>query len=170
MPEILGNVGEQRSRWWQWAEQQPVTELLHSRYARRRLECYYRLAVTLGQPPHIFPAREDAWVQEWGDRLLPGWHSALLCQYRPGVCITPHRDHTCFAAIAVMINLGSANFVEYPGKTRQVTPLADGAIVRLNTKILHGIEPVTTTRYSLTFRHLKPAFQVQQLALDVRSP
>ena len=57
-----------------------------------------------------------------------------------------------------MVNLGEANFFEYVGKDKQVTPLPDGAIVRLNTKVLHGVLPVSQTRYSLTFRHVKPGF------------
>jgi alkylated DNA repair dioxygenase AlkB len=167
MVEILGNLGPTLARWHTWAARQPVTTLLQSRYARGRLETYYGLGVTLGQTPTLYPARQDPQVNALGQQWLKGWHSALLCKYNPGVGINPHRDHTCFQRWAVMVNLGEANFFEYIGKDKQVTPLPDGAIVRLNTKVLHGILPVSQTRYSLTFRHIKPGLlpTEQQLSL-----
>ena len=155
MPELIGCIHTSLADLHQWAQAQPLSDLLHSNYARGRLECYYGLAVTLAKTPQILPGLNDPRVTALGDRLLPDWHSALLCQYPPGVGINPHRDHTCFAKTAVMVNLGEANFFEYEGRDRIVTPLADGAIVRLNTKILHGVEPVARNRYSLTFRHIK---------------
>jgi hypothetical protein len=165
---IVGHLGSALPQWHDWAVQQPVTELLHSRYARGRLEAYYGLGVTLGQTPTIYSANQDSGVNLLGNKWLPQWHSALLCRYEPGVGITPHRDHTCFQPWAVMVNLGEANFFEYRGKDKQVTPLPDGAIVRINTKALHGVEPVQKTRYSLTFRHLKPEFldPTKQLSLS----
>jgi len=155
---ILGNLGEDLWDWHQWANQQPVTELLKSSYARGRLECYYGIAVGLQKSPILTLGRQDHRVQTLGDRLLPGWHSALLCKYLPGIGINPHRDHTCFSKWATMVNLGEANFFEYVGKEKRITRLEEGAIVRLNTKILHGVEPVSTPRYSLTFRHLKAEY------------
>jgi len=157
MPEQIGWLDD-RAAWYDWATQQPLRPLLNSRYAKGRLECYYGLSVTLGKDPVIATAIADEWVTALGDRICPGWHSALLCHYSPGVGIFPHRDHTCFSAMAVMVNLGTADFFEYPGKVKQVTRLEDGAIVRLNTKILHGVEPVVRSRYSLTFRYLKATY------------
>ncbi|NER84958.1 MAG: alpha-ketoglutarate-dependent dioxygenase AlkB, partial [Leptolyngbya sp. SIO1D8] len=133
--------------------------LLCSRYARGRRECYYGLGVTLHKSPNIYPAEPIDRIQSLGDRYLPGWHSALLCEYRPGIGINPHRDHTCFAPWAVMINFGQADFVVYPSREKVITPLSDGAIVRLNTKVLHAVRPVQRLRYSLTFRQLKPEYQ-----------
>jgi hypothetical protein len=124
--------------------------------------------MTLNKVPTFFSAIQSERVQALGDRYLPGWHSALLCEYRPGVGINPHRDHTCFAPWAIMVNFGQATFVEYPGREPVETALTDGAIFRLNTKILHGVRPVTELRYSLTFRHLKPEYlpgATQQLTL-----
>ena len=166
MVEILGNLGSSLADWHRWAAEQLVTDLLHSRYARGRLEAYYGLGVTLSRQPQVYGARQDSGVTQLGDEWLPGWHSALLCKYGPGVGINPHRDHTCFQPWAIMVNLGEANFFEYPGKDRVITPLPDGALVRLNTKVLHGVLPVEKTRYSLTFRTLKPEFQdeFQQLS------
>lgn len=172
MVEILGNLGQRRFQWHAWAAQQPVSALLHSRYARGRLEAYYGLGITLGRTPRIYPARQDAQIDQFGNQWLPGWHSSLLCRYEPGVGINPHRDHTCFQPWAIMVNLGQANFFEYSGKDKQITPLPNGAIVRLNTKILHGVQPVSQTRYSLTFRCLKPGFLApeQQLSLNLPHP
>jgi hypothetical protein len=158
MPEIIGNLGSELASWHAWASQQPVSELLHSRYARDRLEAYYGLGMTLAQTPSFYTARQDAQVAGLGNTWLPGWHSALLCKYRPGVGINPHRDHCCLAKWAVMVNLGQADFFEYFDREKVITPLPDGAIIRLDTKILHGVLPVEQVRYSLTFRHLKPAY------------
>ncbi|MEO1297075.1 MAG: hypothetical protein AAFW75_15085, partial [Cyanobacteria bacterium J06636_16] len=129
-----------------------------SRYARGRRECYYGLGVTLQKSPTIYTAAHVDRIQVLGDRYLPDWHSALLCEYRPGIGINPHRDHTCFTAWAIMVNFGQAEFVEYPSRAKVITSLPDGAIVRLNTKILHAIHPVQSWRYSLTFRRLKPEY------------
>lgn len=172
MAEILGNLGSDLRHWQAWANQQPVAELLHSRYARGRLEAYYGLGMTLSQTPHLYPARQDPQVTNLGNRWLPAWDSALLCQYSPGVGINPHRDHTCFQAWAVMVNLGEADFFEYVGKDKVITPLPDGALVRINTKVLHGVLPVNRLRYSLTFRHLKPNFRPthRQLSLILNTP
>jgi hypothetical protein len=169
MVEILGNLGSTLPQWHAWAAQQRMTKLLHSRYARGRLEAYYGMGVTLTQHPTIYPAQQDTNVTTLGNQWLPGWHSALLCKYEPGVGINPHRDHSCFQAWAVMVNLGRANFFEYFGQEKRVTPLVDGVIVRINTKILHGVMPVDQTRFSLTFRHLKPGFLApeQQLSLNL---
>lgn len=170
MVEIIGNLGPDLPRWHAWVTQQPVAELLQSRYARGRLEAYYGLGITLSQRPHIYPARQAPLVNEFGNRWLSGWHSALLCKYEPGVGINPHRDHACFQAWAVMVNLGEANFFEYFGKDKHITPLRDGAIVRLNTKVLHGVLPVSQTRYSLTFRHLKPSYWPSEQQLSLKLP
>lgn len=160
MPEVLDYIAFTELADWQgWLQQQPVSELLCSRYARGRRECYYGWGVTLQKSPEIYPAKQSERVQTLGDRYLPGWHSALLCEYRPGIGINPHRDHTCFAAWAVMVNFGQAEFVEYPNREKVITHLSDGAIVRLNTKILHAVRPVQCLRYSLTFRQLKPEYR-----------
>lgn len=160
MPEIIDYLSQNAlPHWYDWLRQQPVSELLCSRYARGRKECYYGLGVTLQKSPTIYIAAHAERVQTLGDRYLPNWHSALLCEYRPGIGINPHRDHTCFAAWAIMVNFGQAEFVEYPTREKVITPLPDGAIVRLNTKILHSIRPVQALRYSLTFRQLKPEYQ-----------
>ena len=158
MVDIISRIRTDFSKLQRWAEQQPVTHLLNSNYARGRLECYYGLAVDLKKNPKISPARQDPQVTALGNRLLPNWHSALLCKYLPGVGINLHRDHTCFQPWAVMINIGEANFFEYDGREKVVTPLKNGDIVRINTKILHGVEPVKAVRYSLTFRHIKADF------------
>ncbi|NEQ50788.1 MAG: hypothetical protein F6K11_11735 [Leptolyngbya sp. SIO3F4] len=157
MVEIIGRCTD-LNKLYSWAEKQPVTLLLNSNYARGRLECYYGLAVDLKKQPKIDPSHQDPQVDALGDRLLANWHSALLCKYLPGVGINPHRDHTCFQPWAVMVNIGKANFFEYQGRDKVITPLQSGDIVRINTKILHGVDPVKDVRYSLTFRHIKAEF------------
>lgn len=158
MVEIIGRIQTDLGKLHRWVKQQAVAPLLNSNYARGRLECYYGLAVDLKKQPKIEPALQDQQVNALGDRLLPHWHSALLCKYLPGVGINPHRDHTCFQPWAVMVNIGEAHFFEYKDQEKVVTQLCSGDIVRINTKILHGVEPVTSVRYSLTFRHIKTEF------------
>lgn len=158
MVEIIGRIQTDLDKLHRWVKQQPVTPLLKSNYARGRLECYYGLAVDLKKYPKITPAHQDLQVATLGNRLLPNWHSALLCKYLPGVGINPHRDHTCFQPWAVMVNIGKANFFEYSDRKKVVTSLCNGDVVRINTKTLHGVEAVTSVRYSLTFRHIKAEF------------
>ncbi|MEM9265701.1 MAG: 2OG-Fe(II) oxygenase family protein [Cyanobacteria bacterium P01_F01_bin.13] len=158
MVEIIGRIQTDLDKLQRWAKQQPVAPLLKSNYARGRLEYYYGLAVDLKKQPKITPAHQDSRVNGLGDQLLPDWHSALLCKYLPGIGINPHRDHTCFQPWAVMVNIGDANFFEYNGREKVVTRLDNGVIVRINTKVLHGVEPVQSVRYSLTFRHIKAQF------------
>ena len=165
MSKIIGQICRDLPKLHRWAERQPVRELLRSSYAPGRLECYYGFGVSLLKHPIVTPALKDSEVEGLGDRLFPGWDSALLCKYAPGVGIRPHRDHTCFTATAVMVNIGKANFFEYDGKQKNVTPLEDGVIVRINTKILHGVEPVQKTRYSLTFRQIKAEYLTLSLPL-----
>ena len=166
MVNVIGTIRSDLSDLHQWARQQPVRALIQSTYARGRLEAYYGLGITLSKQPELYAGIDDERVNHLGDRLLPDWHSALLCKYLPGVCINPHRDHTCFERWAVMVNIGEAVFIEYPEKERITTPLQDGDVVQINTKILHGIEPVMTERYSLTFRHIKPDFLTPSLVLN----
>ena len=158
MVEIIGRIRTDLDKLHCWAEQQPVTTLLNSNYARGRLECYYGLAVDLKTQPTIRPASQVPQVTALGDRLLTNWHSALLCKYPTGVGINPHRDHTWFQPWAIIVNIGEANFFEYNGRERVVTQLHSGDVARINTKVLHGVEPVKSLRYSLTFRHIKAEF------------
>ncbi|MGD1948883.1 MAG: hypothetical protein ACFB14_04465 [Leptolyngbyaceae cyanobacterium] len=167
MVEIVGHIRTDLEKLHRWAGQQPVITLLKSNYARDRLECYYGLAVDLKKQPTILPASQDPQVTALGDRLLPHWHSALLCKYPTGVGINPHRDHTCFQPWAVIVNIGEANFFEYDGRARVVTQLHSGDVIRINTKILHGVEPVKSLRYSLTFRHIKAKFLTLPIDLPV---
>ncbi len=78
MVEILSNLGPSLADWHRWAAEQPVTDLLHSRYAKGCLEGYYGLGITLSRQPQVYAARQDRWVTQLGNGLLSGWHSAIL--------------------------------------------------------------------------------------------
>ncbi len=162
MMEIIGQIPN-LSDLHQWAEQQPVSELIRSSYAAGRLECYYGLGVKLTREPVVKPAPSDPRVTKLGDRLLPDWDSALLCKYAPGVGIAAHRDHGCFEAMAVIVNIGEADFFVIESGQKTVHPLKDGTVIRVNTKVTHGVEPVVKTRYSLTFRHIKGQYLTPSL-------
>ena len=99
----------------------------------------------------------DNRIQALGDRLLPGWQSLLVCG--GDTTIHWHRDHGHFAGLAVLVNLGEACYMERDYEQGELKyDLTDGMVVRINTKLLHQAVPRSTPRYSLTFRHIKPAF------------
>jgi hypothetical protein len=92
-----------------------------------------------------------------GDRLLPGWHSLLVCG--GDTTIHWHRDHGHFEGIAVMVNLGEAFYLERDYEQGELQHhLTDGLVIRINTKLLHKAVPISAPRYNLTFRHIKPEF------------
>lgn len=151
---------DEAKRLLSWAMEQPVGYVVNSRYAPGRKERWYGMSVKLTKPPLVTPCEYDQVIAALGAKLFPDWDCALLCKYEPGVGIAPHRDHSCFTAPAVLINLGEAVLTEGIARHPQLpkrTQLRHGDVIRLDTKITHGIEPVTKTRYSLTFRQIRGA-------------
>ncbi|MDY7015525.1 MAG: hypothetical protein SVX43_18400 [Cyanobacteriota bacterium] len=165
-PTLIGRiVGENLTSLHQWCEDH--RSLLYptvSPYARGRKELWIKRYCDLRKIPTIKDGYRDERIEALGERLLPGFDIGLLLLYQPGTKIGLHRDHTVFKPMAAAVNLGQATFVmaEQPRKGEKVRPIArtlnDGDCISFNTKILHGIEPVASERWSLIFWHLKPEY------------
>lgn len=162
--EILGQIqGQNLQALWDWVTTLPLSPTaLRSRYApNRRVKCFgiasNLQSITKGRAKLTRVDDPPPRIQDLGDRLLPGWHSLLVCG--GDTTIDWHRDHGHFEGIAVMVNLGEAIFMEWePQRGELQHHLTNGLVIRIDTKQLHRAVPLSTPRYNLTFRHLKPEF------------
>ncbi len=137
-----------------WAQSVPLSITVRSSYAPERLEAWFRRGLHLGKAQLSQHPDPPARVVALADRLLPGWHSALLCG--ADTTIKPHRDASGFGQIAVLINLGESKFTYWPKQNVTTEPvhvhMRDGEVFRLNVKTLHAAEPLTSGRMSFTLR------------------
>ncbi len=162
--ERLGQIGgDNLAALWAWVESLALSPTaIRSRYAPHRLVKSFGIASNLqsiakGRAWLVRTDAPDDRIRWLGDRLLPGWHSLLVCG--GDTTIHWHRDHGHFAGLAVLVNLGEACYMERDYEQGELKHhLTDGLVVRINTKLLHQAVPLSTPRYSLTFRHIKPAF------------
>lgn len=125
-----------------------------STYAPGRSEIWFKTEASLRNEVSFRPGQRDARLEALGDRLFSGWHTAALFSYSPGTCIKPHRDHKVFGSVAVMVNIGEADF-EIAG---QLYRLAPGEVLRFSTKVLHGSRPSNKERFSIVFWKFKPEY------------
>lgn len=149
----------------QWCfEQRPLLQPTVSRYAKGRRELWIRRYCDLKSPATISSSYRNDRIEQLGDRVLPNFNIGVLLLYSPGTNINLHRDHTVFEKTAVSVNLGQAIFkiAQTPRKGEKLNPqhyhLQDGDIIRFNSKLLHGIEPVKIERWCLVFWHLKEEY------------
>lgn len=178
--EIIGHIkGKNLAELREWVESLALSPTaIISRYAPRRLVKCFGIASNLQSIPkgraRLFQVDDPGCrMRSLGNRLLPDWHSLLVCG--GDTTIHWHRDHGHFAGIAVMINLGEALYFERDYDQGELQHhLTDGLVIRINTKLLHRAIPLSMPRYNLTFRHLKPEFlphveakQTAQLMLPV---
>lgn len=162
--ERIGQIGgENLAALWAWVESLTLSPTaIRSRYAPHRLVKSFGIAsnlqsLTKGRARLVRVESPDDRIRWLGDRLLPGWHSLLVCG--GDTTIHWHRDHGHFAGMAVLVNLGEAYYMERDYEQGELKHhLTNGLVVRINTKLLHQAVPRSTPRYSLTFRHIKPAF------------
>lgn len=156
--KIQGNDLEKLHQWCE--ERRELLTPTQSGYARGRQELWLRRECDLGKNPTIIQGYRDEFIENLGEQILPGFYIGLLLLYAPDTCIKLHRDHTVFAPIAATINLGDAVFLM--AETKQDFPdryaLEDGEVIQFNTKKLHGIEAVTSERWSIILWHLKPQY------------
>jgi len=162
--EVIGQIlGESLAELWAWVEALSLSPTaIRSRYApNRRVKCFgiasNLQSISKGRA-RLFRADDPGErVRSLGDRLLPNWHSLLVCG--GDTTIHWHRDHGHFEGIAVMVNLGEAFYFERDYEQGEVQHhLTNGLVVRINTKLLHKAIPISAPRYNLTFRHVKPEF------------
>ncbi|MFP4009671.1 MAG: hypothetical protein ACLFV6_16970 [Spirulinaceae cyanobacterium] len=149
----------------QWCEERrPLLRPTVSRYAKNRRELWIRRYCDLRSPATISDGYRNDRIEQLGERVLPNFDIGLLLLYSPGTQINLHRDHTVFEKTAVSINLGQATFkiAQTPRKGEKLNPqryrLQDGDVIRFNSKLLHGIEPVQIERWCLVFWHLKQEY------------
>lgn len=165
--EIMGRIGGDNlvalGAWVESLDLSPTA--IRSRYAPNRLVKCFGIASNLQSIPQgrarLFRTDEpDQRMRSLGDRLLPGWHSLLVCG--GDTTIHWHRDHGHFEGMAVMVNLGEAIYSERDYDRGELQHhLTHGLVIRINTKLLHKAVPLSTPRYNLTFRHIKPEFLPQ---------
>jgi hypothetical protein len=176
--KILGHLErENLAELWEWVKSLPLSSTaIRSRYAPNRLVKCFGIASNLqsiakGRARLIQTDDPGQRIRALGDRLLPGWHSLLVCG--GDTTIHWHRDHGHFMGTAVMVNLGEAFYFERDYEQGELRHhLTNGMVICIDTKLLHKAVPISTPRYNLTFRHLKPEFLPQveaeiQLTLPV---
>ncbi|MGF1499284.1 MAG: hypothetical protein ACFB8W_21025 [Elainellaceae cyanobacterium] len=165
--EVIGQIsGENLRALWGWVESLALSATaIRSRYApNRRVKCFgiasNLQSIAKGRARLHRVESPDERIQALGERLLPGWHSLLVCG--GDTTIHWHRDHGHFVGQAVMVNLGEALYMERDYEQGQLEhTLTNGLVVRINTKLLHKAVPLSVPRYNLTFRHIKPEFLPQ---------
>jgi hypothetical protein len=166
MIEYIGKItGKNLEELHQWCEDRKhLLKPTLSRYAIGRKELWVRRYCDLRKTPTITEGFRDERLEALGERLLPDFHIGLVLLYQPGVKIGLHRDHSVLKPLAASVNLGEVMFLmaELPCKGEKLKPkryhLKDGEVTRFNTKILHGIEPVISERWSIMFWHLKDIY------------
>lgn len=176
--DIIGRIsGEDLAELWKWVESLPLSPTaIRSRYAPNRSVKCFGIASNLqsiakGRARLFQTDDPGSRIRSLGERLLPGWHSLLVCG--GDTTIHWHRDHGHFAGMAVMVNLGEAFYFERDYEQGELQHhLTDGLVIQMNTKLLHKAMPLSTPRYNLTFRHLKPEFlsQVEEMATQLKLP
>lgn len=162
--DVIGQIrGHNLAELWNWVESLTLSPTaIRSRYApNRRVKCFGMASnlqsIARGRAKLTRVEQPAPRIQSLGDRVLPGWHSLLVCG--GDTTIHWHRDHGHFEGIAVMVNLGDAIYMERDYVRGEIHHhLTDGMVIRINTKWLHCAKPLSTRRYNLTFRHLKPEF------------
>lgn len=151
--KILGRIeAEKLAVLWAWVESLSLLPTpIRSRYAPNRLVKCFGIASNLqsiakGRGRLVRTNDPGARMRSLGERLLPGWHSLLVCG--GDTTIYWHRDHGHFEGTAVMVNLGEALYSERDHEQGTLQHhLTDGLVVRINTKLLHKAIPLSTPRY-----------------------
>jgi hypothetical protein len=125
-------------------------EYSYSSLTNKRLELWLFNKVHLGNG-QVSPGYFDHRLYDFCQRLYEGCDIGLLTYHGPergGSCglIAPHRDHSYGQPMAVVLNIGMAEFV-IDGKTYV---LNDGDIKKFNSKLLHAVPRILTEeRFSL---------------------
>lgn len=139
----------------EWCRQQsPTEQSISSRYAYDRTHKWFGHEVVLTKPAIITKGYQDNRVTQFGNIVLPGWHCALLCHYRPGGRMNPHCDHPVFEPSLVLVNVGCATL----RVGEQVRNLEDGEVIQFKSDVEHQLYPVQSERWSLLLRRIKPEY------------
>lgn len=128
-----------------------------SKYAQGRKELWIKNKCDLRKQATITEGFNHPKLNELGNKLLPNFDIGLLLFYPPNTQIKLHRDHSILSNIGVGINLSPSTFMitDDINKAPMEIKLKTGYCYRFNTKLLHGIKPVTSHRYAIYFWHFK---------------
>lgn len=111
-------------------------------------------------------------IEKLGERLLPGFHQALVLYYPKGTSIKTHRDSRAYDTGAATINIiGNAKLLissnQDPNNMESFN-LEEGDQIRFNNKQPHAISEVQEDRWCVCFFYIKDEFlpkQIEQLGL-----
>jgi len=123
-----------------------------------RKKIWFGVGVNLGLQNIPYKSREiDPGLRAVGNKWYGSddWNSALLLKYEPGMELKPHTDRNVFDSKVVLINVsqdglfgGTVEFIY----GRKIEMLSNGEVISFNNQNLHGIRPVFSERWSLSFR------------------
>lgn len=152
-----------------------------STYAKGRRELQIRNFVKLNASDIVTPIDpilakqyQSDLIEKIGERLLPGFHQALVLYYPAGTLINPHRDSPAYVRGAASVNvIGNATFLISKNQeivNMQPTLLGEGDCIWFDNKQPHAITKVTKDRWCVCFFYLKklmnqPPKQASQLTL-----
>jgi len=133
-------------------------EYSHSSLTKKRLELWIFNKIHLGNG-HVSAGYFDQRLYDFCQRLYPGCDVGLLTYHgkeRGGSCglIAPHRDYSYGQPMAVLLNIGMAEFAI----NDKTYVLNDGDIMKFNCKLLHAVPRIMSEeRFSLVLWKLNQA-------------
>lgn len=181
LPSVEGDKLEQLQDWCKSIAGKMIPSI--SSYANGRKELHLRHFVKIAKKREdstcrpvdhsLYPGYEI--VEKIGERLLPGFHQALVLYYPSGTLIKTHRDSSAYISGAAQINvIGNAVFClsgNQDSAKMQSYPLIPGDCISFDNKQPHGIQEVIGDRWCICFFNLYESVlnqaQVQQLTLSL---
>lgn len=159
--------------WLQEIDQYMVSSV--SSYAKGRRELQLRHFVVLAKSSakkteHKIVAIDEATSKKYnsgliesiGERLLPGFHQALVLHYPKGTLIKVHRDSPAYDKGAATVNIiGQAKlFVSDNQDATDMKPfdLGEGDCINFDNKQPHAIAKVEEDRWCVCFFYIKKEF------------
>jgi hypothetical protein len=121
---------------------------------------WFGVGVSLGNVNLPFKSRpipvslKKKGVQLYGD---DSFNSVLLYKYSSGTELKLHCDRACFSPKVVLINLCDDDFLGYGTKFLydcETHNLNNGEIIEFNSQVPHGVAPVDSERWSISFRQV----------------
>lgn len=169
--------------WLQEIDQYMVNSV--STYAKGRRELQLRHSVTLAKnsakkEAHKVVAIDEATsnkynsglIESIGERLLPGFHQALVLHYPKGTSIKVHRDSPAYDKGAATVNIiGKAKLLisdNQDATDMKAFDLGEGDCINFDNKQPHAIAKVEEDRWCVCFFYIKDEFlpkEIEQMGL-----
>ena len=169
MAKVLENIKgtHEYSILVEYMKQLQYDKLVHSSYAPKRLEKWFGYSYNLqsikdGRHELKFIETIPYVFNRIKNDYYPESDSILICKgEKPDsdTSISNHRDHGCFLAKAIMLNIGISTYTEtdYNGLVK-LYELNDGDIIEIDTKIIHASSQISDLRLNATLRKVRPEF------------